>query len=353
MRSIGDPIKKESFTNIFSNNVVEGAVGSSDEILGLRYKANPTYMEKNNKLLNFYIKSSFNSCAGGKLHNDYVDLEQLKMVIKQNVRLLDFEIFNVENRPVIAVSYHDKHKMFKGTFNSLDFKDVMEKINTWAFSPIFCDTPTDPLFLLFRIKTKKTNIFEPMAKILKNTFSPRNRLMDPQYTFSSEHCNMSDMIPNLPISSRNLKNKVVIICQDIYNNVKGTPLYEFVNLSNHKGMGYIQIMSFSDVKSPTSLTELRNETRNKLTICLPDRHYDNVTPLNENYRICVERGIQFIALHYAENNIKSSKDQLKIAGTFHKNVNSSFRIKEPNLRQKDLIKLPNTKKQDPRLNDPQ
>ena len=50
-------------------------------------------------LLNFYIASSYNSCCGGNVEKDFVDMVPLRQVIKQGARWLDFEIYskNVPN----------------------------------------------------------------------------------------------------------------------------------------------------------------------------------------------------------------------------------------------------------------
>ena len=44
----------------------------------------------------YYIKSAYNCCSGGSYKNDFVDTCNLKYVLKQGVRGLDFEIFSIE-----------------------------------------------------------------------------------------------------------------------------------------------------------------------------------------------------------------------------------------------------------------
>ena len=43
-------------------------------------------------LRDYYVASSFNSCCGGNVEKDFVDMVPLRQVIKQGARLLDFEI---------------------------------------------------------------------------------------------------------------------------------------------------------------------------------------------------------------------------------------------------------------------
>ena len=42
-------------------------------------------------LRDYYIKSSYNSCCGGSVEKDFVDMVPLTETIKQGARLLDFE----------------------------------------------------------------------------------------------------------------------------------------------------------------------------------------------------------------------------------------------------------------------
>ena len=54
-------------------------------------------------LRDFYIKTAYNCCAIGNFKNTYVSTCALKQVIRQGARCLDFEIYSVNNEPVIAV----------------------------------------------------------------------------------------------------------------------------------------------------------------------------------------------------------------------------------------------------------
>jgi LacI family transcriptional regulator len=54
------------------------------------------------KLFDYYVKSSYNSCATGNFVNDWVDMCALKNTIKQGYRLLDFEIYDINQLPKIV-----------------------------------------------------------------------------------------------------------------------------------------------------------------------------------------------------------------------------------------------------------
>ena len=48
-------------------------------------------------LRDYYVASSFNSCCGGNVEKDFVDMVPLRQVIKQGARLLDFEIYSIND----------------------------------------------------------------------------------------------------------------------------------------------------------------------------------------------------------------------------------------------------------------
>ena len=56
-----------------------------------------------NPLQLFHIKASYNSCASGDYQNDFVSLAALTNAIKNGCRVLDFEIYDLLDEPVVAV----------------------------------------------------------------------------------------------------------------------------------------------------------------------------------------------------------------------------------------------------------
>ena len=91
---------------------------------------NPKYQKR---LRDYYIKTAYNCCAGGNLKNDFVNLCALKNCIKQGARCLDFEIYSVDNLPVIATSSISDFSV-KESYNSVPFAQAMEVIAIYAFS---------------------------------------------------------------------------------------------------------------------------------------------------------------------------------------------------------------------------
>ena len=84
-------------------------------------------------LYNYYIKTAYNACSGGSYKNDYINICNLKAVLKQGVRCLDFEIYSVDNKPVVATSTSNSYYV-KETFNYVKFSDAMSIIRDYAFA---------------------------------------------------------------------------------------------------------------------------------------------------------------------------------------------------------------------------
>ena len=189
------------------------------------------------KLRDYFVASSYNSCCGGNVLKDFVDMVPLNEVIRQGARWLDFEIYSVHGSPIVAAGPDptpDGKYCLKGTYNSLPFKKVMEQVKMLAFSGLNAPNPNDPLFLSFRVKTNNKNIYPIMANVLKKSFS--GMFLGPKYGNDGKYNKSgNDVIPNIPLME--LKQKVVIFVDDPNSNYRGTSFEEYINMSGHNHVG--------------------------------------------------------------------------------------------------------------------
>jgi hypothetical protein len=130
-------------------------------------------------LRDYYIKSAYNACSGGNYKNGYVDTCTLKNLLKQGVRGLDFEIYSIDDQPVVATSTSDNYCV-KETFNSVSFSEVFNVIRDYAFANSTAPNPFDPIILHLRIKSTNQQMYSNFAKLLE---SNNSILMDKQYSF--------------------------------------------------------------------------------------------------------------------------------------------------------------------------
>jgi hypothetical protein len=270
--------------------------------------------EKFSKSLNdYYIKSAYNCCSGGNYRNSYVDLCILKNLLKQGVRGLDFEIFSINNKPVVATSTSDNYYV-KETFNYIDFDDVMNIIQNYAFSGSTSPNPNDPIFIHLRFKSNNIDMYNNFADIFKKYNSI---LLDQEYSFENRGRNLG----NVPLT--NLLGKVVIIV-DASNKtfLDSRKFYEFVNLTSSSI--FMRQTRFSEIKHLTDNDELIEFNKIGMTICLPDKGNN---PPNPNSSVMRDNGCQFLAMRYQLND-----DNLKDNNEFFNQNGFAFVLKPDNLR---------------------
>ena len=75
----------------------------------------------------YYIKTAYNACSLGDYKNSAVSLCMLKDILKQGVRALDFEIYSIDDKPVVATSIEESFYV-KETFNYVYFEDVLTSL---------------------------------------------------------------------------------------------------------------------------------------------------------------------------------------------------------------------------------
>ncbi len=235
-------------------------------------------------LYDYYIKTAYNACSGGSYKNDFVNICNLKAVLKQGVRCLDFEIYSVNNQPVVATST-SKDYYVKETYNSVSFSSVMDTINNYAFTSGTCPNSTDPLLIHLRIKSNNQEVYTKLADIFK---SYDNIMLGKEYSFENSGKNLGSS-PLL-----NLKNKVILIVDKINNAfLENKEFLEYVNLTSNSV--FMRGYHFSAVKNNLDTQELLEYNKKDMTIVFPDK---GSSPANPNGDLCREYGCQMVAMRY-------------------------------------------------------
>lgn len=267
----------------------------------------------NRKLYDYYVKSSYNSCAAGNFTNDWVDMCALKNVIRQGYRLLDFEIYNIKQTAVVAVSDSNEYTI-KGTYNYLNLDDVLKYVadNAISMSRLtdICPNSSDPLFLHFRIKSKELDIYNSIATSISSHFG--------KYLLSSMHSyeNNGQNLGIIPLKS--LMNKVIIIVDKTDKMLESSKLHEYVNIAGKSV--FLRVLPFSEVKHASDMDELIDYNRTNMTLCTPD------DSTNYNTTISMQYGCQFSCLNAQYNDaLVQAQDQL-----FNE---FAFTVKPENLRK--------------------
>lgn len=285
-------------------------------------------------LRDYYIKTSFNCCSGGGYKNDYVSTCALKNFLKQGVRGLDFEIYSINDQPVVATSSADDYN-YKETFNYVSFADVLDVLRNNAFTAASSPNFKDPIIMHLRIRSENQTMYNNFATLLQTN---ADLLLGPEY--GNENVNKDGAIENLgsePITD--LMGKITIVVD------KSNPSYqecaafcEFVNMTSNSM--FMRILRYNDIKYSPDITELIEYNKTGMTIAIPDT---GVAPPNPSGIVIRETGCQFIAMRYQlfDTNLEENELVFDICGY-------AFCLKPEPLRYVPII-LEDPTPQDPAL----
>ena len=285
-------------------------------------------LKNTNPLFDYYVKTAYNACSGGSLKNDVVDLCNLKAIIKQGVRCLDFEIYSVDGKPVVSTSTTDNYNV-KETYNSVPFSSVMSVINDHAFSAGSDGAPnaTDPLFVHLRIKSNNASIYDELVKILDLY---RNRLLGAHYSYEykcknngkESHCNFGGE----PIYK--FMNKIILVVDATNKSyLDNQRFYEFVNMTSNSA--FMRSYHYYDVKNTPDMAELQNYNKRSFSIVYPDK---GINPENPNGIAAREMGCQMVAMRYQKTDNYLEENELFFDEDAH-----AFVLKPEKLRYKEII----------------
>jgi len=235
-------------------------------------------------LYDYYIKTAYNSCSGGSYKNDFVDVCNLKALLKQGVRGLDFEIYSVNNQPVVSTSTVDNYYV-KETFNSVSFSTVMNIIQNYAFSGSTSPNPTDPLIIHLRFMSNNQAMYSNLANIFE---SYNSIMLGPSYSFETSGKNLG----TVPLLS--LQNKVILIV-DRSNTafLENQQLSEYINMTSNSI--FMREYSYYNIKNNPDINELTDFNKQGMTIIVPD---NGSNPDNPSGLVSRASGCQMVAMRY-------------------------------------------------------
>ena len=287
----------------------------------------PSDPDCSGNLYDYYIKTSYNSCSGGSYKNDYVDICILKSIISQGVRCLDFEIYNIDGKPVVSTSTENNYHV-KETYNSVDFSTVMQTIQSYAFASGTCPNPNDPMLIHLRIKSNNQTMYDNLANIFKSY----SKLMLGK-DFSYE--NYGKNIAARPLTS--FMNKIILIVDKSNNSfLENKKFMEYVNLTSNSV--FMRAYPYYSVKNTPDINELQQYNKRDMTIVFPD---SGVNPVNPSGVLCRETGCQMVAMRY-----QYVDNFLQENAAFFNEAGYAFALKPENLRYKEVT-IPMPKPQNP------
>lgn len=257
--------------------------------------------ERNYRLVDYYIASSYNTASLGNKHYDYVSLDAIKNTLLQGARYIqlnicstDLNINNVNDEPVIGTCMKNKFRIT--SLNTILFKDAINIIKKHAFEIQNSNGTKNinyPLIIDFYINTKNIHVLNKAADIINEHLS--------------EHLLDKSKYVNYPIQYEylcNILGKIIIwVNGDVTNtrlneiNIPKNLLIQSININSltnsvlkpQELQLYINNLSNVNIKNNSFLENIVNNIKKS-----------DIVNFNEIYNL--------IKVNFDENNIISNND---------------------------------------------
>lgn len=292
---------------------IYGALNTS--IISIR-STDPRYQFNFN---DYYIKSAYNCCSAGNYKNNFVSLCALKDVIKQGVRGLDFQIFSINDQPVVATSTVDNYNI-KETYNYINFGEVLAVIRDYALAGTSnCPNPTDPVIIHLRIQSANQTMYQNFANLFE---SFNSLLLGKEYSYENHQENLGNR------KLLDFHGKIVIIV-DRTNLafMECADFYEYVNMTSNSM--FMRALHYYDIAYTPDLNELIEFNKRGMTIGMPDKGSD---PPNPSSIVMRSAGVQMLAMRYQLFDSNLEENEL-----FFDECGHAFCLKPLNLRYVPVV----------------
>lgn len=254
----------------------------------------PITKDFNKPLSSYFIKTAYNCFCSGRFKNDYVDVCALQNCANYGVRALDFQIYSLNNKPIISASTVNSNK-YKEIYNYIPFYTGMQNIKKYFLNTN--PNSDDPLFLIFRLYTTNSPVYDIMGNTLNEIFGYSNRGQGNRIYIKG----LNETLDKKPLSS--LMKKVIIIVDATHGdpakfNSSKLRLYTSMTL----GTQINKIYRENDVLNTLSYNSQKLiDVSNNLNIVYPNLEYSN-----SNYDFVttgINNGISFIGMNFQNNDI--------------------------------------------------
>jgi hypothetical protein len=280
--------------NLQKNNCSKLSIRPNSSVLSI----NNSNLDIRTGLNEYFVKTAYNCCCTGQFKNDYVDLCALKNCASNGVRALDFQIYSLNDKPIISASSVVSNK-YKEMYNYIDFFDGIMSTRKWFVDDQSNVNSEDPLFLIFRLYTQNSKVYTMMGDAINHVFG-----------YASPLSNMIYILPQNKsldqIGLSNLIRKVVIIIDPTY----GDPTsFHNSKLANYTSMVTGNSLTNHMYRESTLLSTLsvgitsgnKIDVSNNLTILYPDlqinqNNYDFV-------RTGMSNNITFIGMNFQYSDV--------------------------------------------------
>jgi hypothetical protein len=269
------------------------------------------------KLRDYYIKAAYNAFNPDKFKNSNVSMEAFLYVIARGCRFIDFEVFSVENQPVIASSSVNSFN-YKETYNHIPVSDAFEVLGSYVFSGSKCPNPNDPFIIHMRIMSQNITMYDNLAKIIAGSKTLARNLLGPKYGREYQSKDLGN--ENLA----DFRGKVILIVDGTNPVYRKTNLFELVNMSS-KSL-FLSKYTYFGVKNVGDPQAFKDANKKNMCLVVPDK---GGRPVNDGHNAPFTWGCQIAAMCFQE---EARDEKLKAYEDKFASVGYAFILKPEDLR---------------------
>lgn len=278
---------------------------------------NPDDSQSKFKVRDYYIKSAYNAFNPDKFKNSNVSMDALLYVIARGCRFIDFEVFSVENQPVIASSSVNSFN-YKETFNHIPVSDAFEVLGSYVFSGSKCPNPGDPFIIHMRMMSRNVTMYDNLAKIISQSKTITRNLLGPKYgrEYQSKDLGNEDLL--------NFKGKIILMVDGTNQIYRNTKLFELINMSSNSL--FLSKYTYFGVKNIADPQTFKDSNKKNMCLVIPDK---GGRPINDGHNGPFTWGCQIAAMCFQE---EVRDEKLKAYEDKFASVGYAFILKPEDLR---------------------
>jgi len=278
---------------------------------------NPQDSQSKFKLRDYYIKSAYNAFNPDKFKNSTVSMDALLYVIARGCRFIDFEVFSVDNEPVIASSSVNSFN-YKETYNHIPVSDAFEVLGSYVFSGSKCPNPGDPFIIHMRLMSRNITMYDKLAKIISQSKTMARNLLGPKYGREYQ----SKDLGNEPLLD--FKGKIILMVDGTNQVYRNTNLFELINMSSNTM--FLSKYTYFGVKNVGDPQAFKDANKKNMCLVIPDK---GGRPINDGHNGPFTWGCQIAAMCFQE---EARDEKLKAYEDKFASVGYAFILKPEDLR---------------------
>ena len=278
---------------------------------------NPADSQSKFKLRDYYIKAAYNAFNPDKFKNSNVSMDALLYVIARGCRFIDFEVFSVENQPVIASSSVNSFN-YKETFNHIPVSDAFEVLGSYVFSGSKCPNPGDPFIIHMRLMSRNITMYDNLAKIISQSKTLARNLLGPKYgrEYQSKDLGNENLL--------DFKGKVILMVDGTNQVYRNTKLFELINMSSNTM--FLSKYTYFGVKNVGDPQAFKDANKKNMCLVVPDK---GGRPINDGHNGPYTWGCQIATMCFQE---EVRDEKLKAYEDKFASVGYAFILKPEDLR---------------------